>query len=90
MGRGQEVSAANEQKVWATLHPLAPMLMSRRDHQPGGSIAASGFTGVGLVSARLTFSFAKTRRTGGTLASLTRGRIWRWLLAACDSERQDV
>lgn len=50
-------------------HSLALTLISRRGSQPGGCIPLRGFTGVGLASARLTFSFAKTCRTGGTSAS---------------------
>lgn len=71
MGWGEEVSAGDGQKVWAALHSLAPMLISRRGNQLSGCIPLWGFTGVGLAPARLTFSFAKTCRTGGTSFSLS-------------------
>jgi len=77
VGWGEEVSAADGQKLWAELRSLAPALISKRGNRPNGCIPHWGFTGVGLASARLTFGFAKTCRTGGTSASLSSGRIWR-------------
>lgn len=65
MGRGWEVSAANEQKVWATLHPLALMLMSKRDKQPSAaSLPRVSWGGAGFCQSHLQFCQNK-----GTLAS---------------------
>lgn len=44
-----------------------------------------GFHGGGVGFCQFHLQFWKTCRTGGALVSLTRGGMWRWLLAACGS-----